>query len=76
MARQVKLAKLAQRAARGKKPHTDGEAAKQVHDSKADAKTDGKTDDNTDAKADGKSDAKTAGKTDGKSSKSNSVVRN
>ena len=65
-----------QRAARGKKPHTDGEAAKQVHDSKADAKTDGKTDDNTDAKADGKSDAKTAGKTDGKSSKSNSVVRN
>ena len=80
VARQVKLAKLAQRAARGKKPHTDGEAAKQVHDSKADAKTDGKTDgktdDNTDAKADSKSDAKTAGKTDGKSSKSNSVVRN
>jgi Transglycosylase SLT domain len=80
VARQVKLAKLAQRAARGKKPHTDGEAAKQVHDSKADAKTDGKTDgktdDNVDAKADSKSDAKTAGKTDGKSSKSNSVVRN
>ena len=31
----MKLAKLAQRAARGKKPHTDGEATKQVQDSKA-----------------------------------------
>src|SRR5215470_16275650 len=87
-ARQVKLAKLAQRAARGKKPKTDGEAAKQGHDGKtdgkADTKTDGKTDAKTDPKTDGKTDGKadakpdtqTAGKTDGKSSKSNSVVRN
>jgi len=79
-ARQVKLAKLAQRAARGKKPRTDGEAAKHAQDSKtdgkADAKVDAKSDAKSDAKPDTKSDTKTAGKTDGKSSKSSAVVRN
>ena len=79
-ARQVKLAKLAQRAARGKKPRTDGEAAKHAQDSKtdgkADAKVDAKADAKSDAKPDTKSDTKTAGKTDGKSSKSSAVVRN
>ena len=91
-ARQVKMAKLAQRAARGKKPRTDGEATKQGQDGKtgdkSDAKTDGKTDAKSDAKSDAKADGKTnaksdakpdtktAGKTDGKSGKSSSVVRN
>jgi hypothetical protein len=79
-ARQVKLAKLAQRAARGKKPRTDGEAAKHAQDSKTDGKTDAKVDAKADAKSDAKpdtkSDTKTAGKTDGKSSKSSAVVRN
>jgi hypothetical protein len=56
----VKLAKLAHRVARGKKPRTDGEAGEP------------KTAPNLDAKPD----TKTAGKTDGKSSKSNAVVRN
>jgi hypothetical protein len=79
-ARQVKLAKLAHRVARGKKPRTDGEAGKQRQDGKTNGKTDAKADAKADAKTDPKSDAepdtKTAGKTDGKSSKSNAVVRN
>jgi hypothetical protein len=83
-ARQVKLAKLAQRAARGKKLRTDGEATKQLQDGKTgdksdakpDAKPDAKADAKADAKSDAKSDTKTAGKTDGKSSKPNAVVRN
>src|SRR5262249_35768479 len=69
-ARQVKLAL---RANRGKKPRTNGEAAKQAPDSKTDAKADAKADAKPDAKPDAKADTKpdakpdtkTAGKTDG-----------
>ena len=75
-ARQVKLAKLAHRVARGKKPRTDGEAGKQGQDGKTNGKTDAKADAKADAKTDPKSDAKPDTKTAGKSSKSNAVVRN
>ncbi|MFZ0983484.1 MAG: lytic transglycosylase domain-containing protein [Pseudolabrys sp.] len=85
-ARQVKLA---QRAARGKKPQTEGHATKHGQDSKTDAKSDPKSDPKSDtksdtktdvkpdAKTDGKSEGKPAPKTDGKSAgKSTAVVRN
>jgi hypothetical protein len=81
-ARQVKLA---QRAARGKKPQTEGHATKHGQDSKTDAKSDPKSDTKSDtktdvkpdAKTDGKSEGKPAPKTDGKSAgKSTAVVRN
>src|SRR5262249_14502618 len=65
-ARQVKLAKLAHRVARGKKPRTDGEAGKQGQDGKTNGKTDAKEDAKADAKTDPKSGCKPEQKARGK----------